>query len=93
MTTKQNPWDVLAWIAFGIVVVYFLLKAADFLHSPLSADVAAIISASYFVGRQIMKLDYVYKDVEKLKDDAEKLKSDTAQIKSDFGRHVVESHK
>ncbi len=84
---KHNPWDVLAWIAFGIVVAYFLLKAVGILNSPPLADILAIGSASYFLGRQVMKLDYLHKDVEVLK-------VDVKVIKEDLNKHAAdEVHK
>lgn len=54
---KRNFWDILSWIAFGIVMAYFILKALHILKSPEIVDIITILSAGYFVGRYAMKTD------------------------------------
>lgn len=54
---KRNVWDILAWIAFAIVMAYFILKALHILNSPEIVDIITILSAGYFVGRYAMKSD------------------------------------
>ncbi len=53
----MNVWDILAWIAFGIVMAYFILKALHILKSPEIVDIITILSAGYFIGRYAMKTD------------------------------------
>lgn len=62
----ERFWDILAWIGFGITVMYFFLKAFGVLNSPLSADVITIIGASIFFGRHIQKVEHISKDVNKI---------------------------
>ncbi|HLC65102.1 MAG TPA: hypothetical protein VJI46_03200 [Candidatus Nanoarchaeia archaeon] len=64
---SKRFWDVLAWIAFFIVVLYFFLKIIGVLNSPISADVLALLSAAYFVGRYAQKIDTFLQDVENIK--------------------------
>jgi len=67
---KNKRWvvlDKLGWIAFSIVVLYFLLKILGVIHSPLTLDVTALISGAFFVGKYAMKIDYLSKDVSNLK--------------------------
>lgn len=54
---KMNIWDILAWIAFAIVIAYFILKALHILNSPEIVGIITILSAGYFVGRYAMKSD------------------------------------
>ncbi|MBI4439990.1 hypothetical protein HY638_03380 [Candidatus Woesearchaeota archaeon] len=65
MTNKF--WDILAWIAFFIVVLYFFLKIVGVLNSPIGADVLALLSAAYFIGRYAQKIDTSLQDVEEIK--------------------------
>lgn len=50
-------WDILAWVAFAIVFLYFFFKIIGVLHSPLTIDLVALISAGYFVGRYASRID------------------------------------
>jgi hypothetical protein len=73
---KKKEWsvlDVLGWIAFAIVVLYFFLKLLGVIHSPLTIDLIALISGAFFVGKYAMKLDYFFKDVENIKEDIKRL--------------------
>ncbi len=58
---KRKLWDILAWIAFAIVITYLILKALHIINSPELADIITIISGGYFVGRYAMKIDYLEK--------------------------------
>ncbi len=62
---KERFWDILAWIGFGIVVMYFFLKAFGVLNSPLSADIVTIIGGSIFIGRHIQKVEHISKHADK----------------------------
>jgi len=77
---KRNFWDVLAWIAFGIVFMYFFLKIIGVLNSPVSVDVVALISGSYFVGRYTRRIDDGFKDVENMKNDLINVKLDLGKL-------------
>jgi hypothetical protein len=65
---KKNIWDILAWIAFVIVVLYFLLKIFGVIHSPLTIDILTLISAAYFIGRYTKKIDGTLNDIKKIKE-------------------------
>lgn len=73
MAKKRSFWDILAWICFGIVVLYFLLKILGVLKSPISIDIVALISGSYFIGKFVQKIDNVSKDVEDIKVDIKEI--------------------
>ena len=66
---KTSFWDILAWIAFIVFLVYLLLMVTGVLKSPLIADVIGIGSLGYFAGRQIQKLDRLVDDFEDVKDE------------------------
>lgn len=70
---KIKIWDILAWIAFLIVLTYVTLKITGVLHSPVFADILATLSAGYFIGRYAMKIDNIFKDIEFLKKDVRNL--------------------
>ena len=57
-------WDVLAWIGFGNVVLYLILKSAGILNSPFSIDLIAIVSGSLYIGRHVQKIDYMEKKLD-----------------------------
>jgi len=73
MSKQYQFWDILAWVAFGIVVVYFVLKIVGVLHSPPIADLIAVASAAYFIGRYAKRIDDGFDDVERIKDDVREL--------------------
>lgn len=62
-------YDFCAWIGFGIVVVYLILKAAGIINSPFTIDVVAIISGAFFVGRYAMKMDMFFDQLKYMKKD------------------------
>lgn len=64
-TYFSNIWDTLAWVAFGYVVIYALLKVVGVLHSPVQVDIGLIVSAAYFIGKHAQKIDTCIKDIEK----------------------------
>jgi hypothetical protein len=70
---KHNLLDVLAWIAFFVVVLYLILRITGQIHSPLTIDLIALISGAYFVGRYAQKFDLVIADVEIIKADIQRL--------------------
>lgn len=91
----MNVWDILAWIAFGIVILYFILKALHILESPEVVDIITILSAGYFVGRYAMNVNtdirgvktnisIIEKDVSTLKNDVGILKKDVSILKTDM---------
>lgn len=74
-------WDILAWIAFLWVMIYFILKALNIFQSPQIADILTILSIGYFVGKYITKLNF---DVVILKKDMAELKRDIMSVKKDL---------
>lgn len=73
----MNFWDILAWISFGIVFLYFLLKIFGVLKSPIIADTIALISAAYFVGKYAQKIDH---NAQKIDYNTQKLDQTTQKI-------------
>ena len=61
--------DVLAWIAFFIVLLYFFFRILGLLHSPITVDLIALMSGAFFVGRYAQKIDLCFRDVEDIKQD------------------------
>lgn len=57
-------WDILAWVCFGIVIIYFLLKAWGILHSPPLAETIAILSAGVSIGVYIKRIEDNNKNIE-----------------------------
>ncbi len=80
--TKRNFWWYLSWIAFAIVFLYFLLKILGIIHSPISIDLIALISAAFFVGRFVKKIDDMFKNVKIIKKDLQKLNTACPVLKS-----------
>lgn len=66
-------FDYLAWVAFIILLIYFLLKVFGILKSPPLADIIAILSGGYFIGRYAMKIDAMSNDIENVKEDVKEI--------------------
>lgn len=73
MTKKGSIWNILAWIAFAIVVIYILLKILKIIESPVTIDIIALLSATYFVGRYAKRIDDTFNDLKTIKDDIREL--------------------
>ena len=56
---KISIWDILAYIALGIIIAYFLLKTLNIIHSPLEFDIIVIVSGAYLITRYTMKIDFI----------------------------------
>ncbi len=65
--------DKLAWVAFGIVIIYFFLKILGVIHSPISIDIIALLSGAFFVGQYAHKMDICFDDVGDIKEDIRSL--------------------
>lgn len=63
-------WDVFAWICFGNVVIYLILKAAGILNSPFSIDFPTliIIVISFFIGKLTEKVKYLKNELASIKE-------------------------
>lgn len=70
---KKKIGNVLVWVAFGIVVLYLLLKILRVIHSPVTIDIIALLSGAYFVGRYAKRIDDSFSDVEDMKEDVKVL--------------------
>lgn len=73
MAKRDRVMDFLAWVAFAIVVIYFLGKIVGVINSPEIIDATALLSGAYFVGRYAMKIDFMFRDVEHIKKDMRKV--------------------
>ena len=59
MKNRMSFWDWLAWVAFAIFFSYLLLKTLGILESPPVADILAIASAAYFIGKYAQRIDTI----------------------------------
>lgn len=82
---------MLAWVAFAIVVLYFFLKIIGVLHSPITADLAALLSGAYFMGKFAKRIEDTFKDVGLMKNKLRELDenfnnvhNDVVEIKEDL---------
>lgn len=73
MVKKRSVWDILVWIAFGIIVMYLFLKILGVIKSPITIDIIALLSGAYFVGRYAKKIDDAFSDIETMKEDIKEL--------------------
>ena len=73
----MSIWDIIAWLAFIWVMVYFILKAVHVFESPEIADIITILSAGFFVG---FEFSTIKKDVSELKKDMVFVKKDLANL-------------
>lgn len=86
---KMKKWlvlDVIGWIAFVIVALYFFLKITGVINSPMNIDLIALISVVFFVGKYAMKLDYLFKDVGYIKEDIKRLDKECPIFKKERTR-------
>jgi len=60
-------WDVLAWIALGLILLWLILKTFGIINTPLWLEYSPIYAAVYIAGWQIHKLETVANDVKDLK--------------------------
>ena len=60
-------WDILAWIALIIVIIWVILKITGIINTPLWLEYIPIYSAVYIAGWQIHKLSVVSNDIKDLK--------------------------
>ena len=64
---RMSFWDVLAWIALLIIIVWLVLKTAGIINTPLWLEYVPIYTAVYIAGWAMHKLDSVADDVKDLK--------------------------
>lgn len=64
---KSSFWDILAWIAFGIVILYLLLKILGIISSPITLDIITLLSGAYYVGRLFQSVESTAEDVKAIK--------------------------
>ena len=67
MKKRFSFWDVLAWVALGMIIIWGLLKSMGIINTPLWLQYAPIWPAIYIAGWQIHKLEIVAQDVKELK--------------------------
>ena len=60
-------WDILAWIALGLILVWLILKTFGIINTPAWLEYTPIYAAVYIAGWQIHKLETVANDVKDLK--------------------------
>lgn len=60
-------WDILAWVALGLILLWLILKTFGITNTPLWLEYSPIYAAVYIAGWQIHKLETVAKDVKDLK--------------------------
>lgn len=77
-------WDMLAWVAFAIIILYFFLKIIGILNSPITADLIALISGAYFVGKFAKKMEDNFRDVGRMKNYLRTLDKDVSGVCDDI---------
>ena len=88
MKKRLNFWDILAWIAFAIIVIWLILKTFGVINTPLWLEYTPIYAAVYLAGRAIHKLDNVAEDVRDLR----KFKNETIDQINDLKMNCVKNH-
>jgi len=76
----EKFWDLLAWIGFGITIMYLIFKAFGIIHSPLTIDIVTIMGASIFIGRHIQKVEHISKEINFMKKDMSNVKKDINNV-------------
>lgn len=80
----NRVWDLLAWIAFAVVILYIFLKIIGVLNSPITADLLALLSGAYFVGKFAKRMEDNFKDVGRMKNYLRKLDNDVSSTGDDI---------
>ncbi len=88
----SNFWDTLAWIAFGYVVIYFLLKAAGILNSPFPIDAVAIASGAFFVGKYSRKIDFSGREIYCIKSELKEVSMELHNLNDKIDAHIAKPH-
>lgn len=60
-------WDILAWVALALILIWLILKTFGIINTPALLEYAPIYAAVYIAGWQIHKLYDVAEDVKELK--------------------------
>ena len=84
----EKFWDLLAWIGFGITIMYLTFKAFGIIHSPVSIDIATIAGASIFIGRHIQKTEHIFKNVTGLNRRVNKIDERLILVENNFGNRL-----
>ena len=71
------------WVAYVIVVLYVALKIFGVIVSPLSFDLAFLISGAYLLGKAVQKLDYTVGKVDKIGGALVRLGNDFRELKAE----------
>ena len=85
----RSFWDVLAWVALGLILIWLILKTLGIINTPLWLEYAPIYAAVYIAGWQIHKLDTVAKEVEGLK----RFKINTINEINNIKTNCIKNHK
>ncbi len=72
---KISLWDWLAYIAFAILVTYFLLKILGVIQSPIEFDIVVLVSGAYLIGRYAMKIDFISDKIEEHSNELKDIKT------------------
>ena len=78
----SKVWDIIAYIGFGVFMLWLILKAAGVLHSPPAADIIGLVGAGVFAGRYIQKIDHMHEDLEQTKKDVGALNIKMSKVES-----------
>lgn len=58
-----NFWDILAWIALGIIVIWLILKLFGVINTPLWLEYVPVYSAVYISGWAMSTLVRAVQDI------------------------------
>ena len=89
MKRKLSFWDILAWIALGLILIWLILKTFGIINTPLWLEYTPIYAAVYLAGWQIHKLESVASDVRELK----KFKFETIEKIHKIENNCIEKHR
>ena len=64
---KKSIWDILEWVSVFVILAYLFLKLIGVLKSPFVADATLFISAAYFLGVHVQKLNHVIEELKEIK--------------------------
>ena len=78
---RSNLWDILAWIALAIILIWVLLKSLGIINTPLWLEYAPIWPAIYLAGWGIERLKRTNEDLTQIKKSIINLGKDMNKIR------------
>ncbi len=89
MRKGRSFWDILAWVALGLILLWVILKMLGVINTPSWLEYSPLLAVVYIAGWQIHKLDAVSKDVTELK----KFKFATIEKIHNIEKNCIKNHR